>query len=182
MSDIISKQSSTEDDIECEEFYNICQAYRHAKDNGDASNAYNTLKQYIAELLINSAPVVNSEAIARVVYDTWKDEKGVIYRKDRPQIWSLVKDDVLLALEKDAKLFTAPPQPQASRDALEKQGLAIVPMRLTKEMKAIFSEEEWEWKDLLAAAEAITEQQYSALIEHDAPSAPTNLKIRRSEL
>lgn len=38
------------DHIECEEFYNICQAYRHARDNGDVGNAYEDLKQYIANL------------------------------------------------------------------------------------------------------------------------------------
>ena len=133
--------------------------------------------------LISSAPVVNLPI--NVNLDVIRDSREFIPDIDG-NLMALIHGDMgyeETGIKVNMTGWNAEsPQPQSAKDALEKQGLAIVPMRLTKEMKAIFSEEEWEWKDLLAAAEAITEQQYSALIEHDAPSAPTNLKIRRSEL
>ena len=38
---------------------------------------------------------------------------------------------------------------------------AAVPLRMTRAMREIVEEEGWEWKDLLAAAEAITVEQYN---------------------
>lgn len=39
---------------------------------------------------------------------------------------------------------------------------AVVPLRMTIAMRAVIEDEGWEWKDLLAAAEAITPEQYNA--------------------
>lgn len=41
-------------------------------------------------------------------------------------------------------------------------GFALVPLRLTRAMDEAISEEGWQWEDLLAAAQAVTEEQYEA--------------------
>lgn len=48
-----------------------------------------------------------------------------------------------------------------------KSGFAVVPKRLTKAMSDLLSEEGWEWADVLAAAEAITEEEYAKLVSDD---------------
>ena len=54
----------------------------------------------------------------------------------------------------------------AELDALRKeptnipQGFALVPIRTTRAMEEVFDEEGWEWANLLAAAEAITLEEY----------------------
>lgn len=42
-------------------------------------------------------------------------------------------------------------------------GFAVVPKRLTQAMDDVLGMDGWQWEDLLAAAEAITEQEYAAL-------------------
>lgn len=56
----------------------------------------------------------------------------------------------------------APPAPAA---VAVPDGFALVPKRLTRAMERVLTadEEGWQWEDLLAAAEAITEQEYAAL-------------------
>ncbi|MDO9071624.1 MAG: hypothetical protein Q7U73_00010 [Rubrivivax sp.] len=44
---------------------------------------------------------------------------------------------------------------------LAPKGFAIVPLRMTREMEQAIEIEGWQWEDLLAAAEAITEEQYA---------------------
>jgi hypothetical protein len=61
-------------------------------------------------------------------------------------------------------VYTAPQQAIPS-------GYAIVPHRLTKEMDRVLNEEDWQWEDLLAAANAITEQEYQD-ISTTSPTAP----------
>lgn len=58
------------------------------------------------------------------------------------------------------------------RDQASKLGFALVPFKLTKEMDSLLREEEWTWADLLAAAEAITEDEYelSSRAATDSPS------------
>ena len=41
-------------------------------------------------------------------------------------------------------------------------GFTLVPLRLTRAMDEAISEEGWQWEDLLAAARAVTEEQYEA--------------------
>lgn len=40
------------------------------------------------------------------------------------------------------------------------EGMALVPIRMTQEMSDVTNEEGWQWEDVLAAAGAITSQQY----------------------
>jgi hypothetical protein len=62
------------------------------------------------------------------------------------------------------KLYAAPQQAIPS-------GYALVPHRLTKAMDRVLSEDDWQWEDLLAAANAITEEEYQA-ISTASPTAP----------
>ena len=64
-------------------------------------------------------------------------------------------------------LYTAPPPP--AQQAMP-EGMVLVPIRLTSAMMQVIGEEDWEWGDLLAAAEAVTEEEYEIAIDHD-PSA-----------
>jgi hypothetical protein len=50
----------------------------------------------------------------------------------------------------------------ASKPAVP-EGFALVPLILTREMDEVLSDEGWQWEDLLAAAEAITEEQYNQI-------------------
>lgn len=51
-------------------------------------------------------------------------------------------------------------------------GFALVPLRMNAEMEALANQGEWEWADMLAAAEAITPKQYDEIYGNDAPAAP----------
>lgn len=57
---------------------------------------------------------------------------------------------------KDAALAAAPAA------APTPEGYALVPLRLTRAMEDVLNEE-WQWEDLLAAAEAITPEQYDEI-------------------
>jgi len=52
----------------------------------------------------------------------------------------------------------APPSGEVERP---RKGFAMVPLHPTREMNQVMEEEEWQWEDLLAAADAITEEQYN---------------------
>ncbi len=58
-------------------------------------------------------------------------------------------------------------QPQQDADKVDAQaipgGYALIPLRPNSEMKRLMQEENWQWPDLLAAANAITEKQYNEL-------------------
>lgn len=49
------------------------------------------------------------------------------------------------------------------RSAASLLGMALVPMRLTAAMREAMEDEGWQWEDLLTAAEAITEEEFSHL-------------------
>lgn len=61
--------------------------------------------------------------------------------------------------------LAAPVAPQAP------EGFALVPLRLTRAMDAVLSDEGWQWEDLLAAAEAITAEQYNEITAAPVPPA-----------
>lgn len=48
------------------------------------------------------------------------------------------------------------------RDAVP-EGFVMVPLVMTKAMRDVTDEDGWQWEDLLAASESITEDEYSAL-------------------
>ena len=45
--------------------------------------------------------------------------------------------------------------------------IVLVPLRPTRAMEAIFQQEDWQWADVLAAAESVTEEQYLFALEDD---------------
>lgn len=51
---------------------------------------------------------------------------------------------------------SAPPAPQANKTHV------LVPLRMTRAMQDVVSEEDWSWAELLAAAEAVTEEEFTA--------------------
>lgn len=55
-----------------------------------------------------------------------------------------------------ARAIAALASPQVA-PAPEPEGFALVPLRLTREMERIVNEEDWQWSDLLAAAETVDE-------------------------
>jgi hypothetical protein len=52
-------------------------------------------------------------------------------------------------------------EPAGQRTVDVPDGFALVPLAPNSEMVSVMAEEEWKWEDLLAAAEAITEDQYN---------------------
>lgn len=68
-----------------------------------------------------------------------------------------------------AKWGNAAPAPAAQPVP---DGFALVPLRMNAEMEALANQGEWEWADMLAAAEAITPKQYDDIYGNDAPAAP----------
>ena len=69
-------------------------------------------------------------------------------------------------------LQAAPPAPAA---VAVPEGFALVPKRLTRAMEMVLcaDEEGWQWEDLLAAAEAITEEEHAALAAAPAQASPS---------
>jgi hypothetical protein len=59
------------------------------------------------------------------------------------------------------------------------EGFALVPLRMTTAMQQIVTDEDWQWEDLLAAAEAITEDQYNELAA--SPAAPLAAAVPAEE-
>jgi hypothetical protein len=59
-------------------------------------------------------------------------------------------------------LSAAAPALEAPAAPTVPPGFALVPLRLTRAMNEAISEEGWQWEDLLAAAQAVTEEQYEA--------------------
>lgn len=57
------------------------------------------------------------------------------------------------------------------------EGFALVPLRMTTAMQYVTEQEDWTWEDLLASAEAITEEQYG-----DIAAAPDAVCMGRDEL
>jgi len=43
---------------------------------------------------------------------------------------------------------------------LQKNEYVLVPIKMTKAMEEVVCKDEWEWADVLVAAESVTEQQY----------------------
>lgn len=75
--------------------------------------------------------------------------------------------------EKTVPLYTTPPAAQA--EPVIPAGFALVPIRATAAMVEAFSEEGWEWANVLAAAEAVTEGEYEAALEGTPPATQAAL-------
>ena len=75
----------------------------------------------------------------------------------------------------DLSRKTAPVAPVAVPE-----GFALVPLRMTPAMQYVTEQEDWTWEDLLASAEAITEEQYGDIAA--APAAPHGFALVRSPI
>jgi len=56
------------------------------------------------------------------------------------------------------------------------KGFALVPLRMTVAMQQVVTDEEWQWEDLLAVAEAITEDQYNELAQVATLARPLSIQ------
>lgn len=74
--------------------------------------------------------------------------------------------------------------PQPSNAPTIKPGFVQVPLRMTAAMQRLVAEGEWEWADLLAAAEAVTEDEYFAATNSPFPDdwhlaeTPTHYELK----
>jgi len=59
-------------------------------------------------------------------------------------------------------------------------GMVLVPKRMTKAMQEVADTEGWQWEDLLAAAEAITEDEYNEIAT--SPSAQPAMPLTNEDL
>lgn len=50
--------------------------------------------------------------------------------------------------------------------------LVLVPLRPTRAMQDIFQQDDWQWADVLAAAESVAEEQYLFALEDDKQAQP----------
>jgi hypothetical protein len=57
-----------------------------------------------------------------------------------------------------------------AQESMSPKGFALVPLRPTAAMQEVFNEEGWEWADVLAAAEVVTEDQYLYALKDGAES------------
>lgn len=55
------------------------------------------------------------------------------------------------------------------------KGFALVPLRMTRDMEDVVAEEDWQWADLLEAAQSISEQQHVQLT-HEGPTYTRDLE------
>lgn len=67
--------------------------------------------------------------------------------------------------------------PVAPAGDMPDAGWAIVPKRMTQEMRDVTDAEGWTWGDLLAAANAISEEEYDAIAAPVASAEPTDAQI-----
>jgi hypothetical protein len=90
-------------------------------------------------------------------YCRWADAQAAIAARDA-EIERLRKDltDFIALAARHPDGYASAPE------AAQPAGYVLVPLRPNKEMARVLREEDWSWADLLAAAEAITEDQYDS--------------------
>lgn len=72
-------------------------------------------------------------------------------------------------------------KPQAAAEPVIPAGFALVPIRATTAMVEVFAEEGWEWANVLAAAEAVTEGEYEEALEGTPPATQSALTAALSD-
>ena len=60
--------------------------------------------------------------------------------------------------------------------------IVLVPLRPTRAMEAIFQQEDWQWADVLAAAESVTDEQYLFALEDDEQAQPERAPLSDAEI
>jgi hypothetical protein len=61
---------------------------------------------------------------------------------------------------------------QAQPEPSVPKGFALVPLRPTSAMEDVFQQDDWQWADVLAAAESVTEEQYLLALEDGEQAQP----------
>jgi len=80
------------------------------------------------------------------------------------------KDECLIAVKDIPKWVEQNTPPAMQAEPVIPAGFALVPIRATAAMVEAFYEEGWEWANVLAAAEAVTEGEYEAALEGTPPA------------
>jgi len=70
------------------------------------------------------------------------------------------------------KNYSLPPKQQAQPEPSVPKGFALVPLRPTSAMEDVFQQDDWQWADVLAAAESVTEEQYLLALEDGEQAQP----------
>ena len=60
--------------------------------------------------------------------------------------------------------------------------LVLVPLRPTRAMEEVFQQDDWQWSDVLAAAESVTEEQYLFALEDDEQAQPERAPLSDAEI
>jgi hypothetical protein len=118
-----------------------------------------------ALLAAHSADARNGEGVAVELIE--------LLRAIRPEFGAVGSRDVDVRaqqnrIDRAIELLAAPAAPAPTVP----EGYALVPLRMNQAMEDLAQEGEWEWADMLAAAEAITEAQYNEIYGVDAAPAP----------
>jgi hypothetical protein len=58
--------------------------------------------------------------------------------------------------------------------------MVLLPKRMTQAMRDVTDQEDWTWEDLLAAAEAITEDEYAEIAAQPASELLTDEEIEKA--
>ena len=111
---------------------------------------------------------------AQKVLSDWNEWYGTHGKNAQLPPGGIVKAQELLAVAKSL-LASAPPAPQANKTHV------LVPLRMTRAMQDVVSEEDWSWADLLAAAEAVTEDEFAAA-EQTEPIMPQVSVVQQKPL
>lgn len=111
---------------------------------------------------------------AQKVLSDWNEWYGTHGKNAQLPPGGIVKAQELLAVAKSL-LASAPPAPQANKTHV------LVPLRMTRAMQDVVSEGDWSWADLLAAAEAVTEDEF-AVAEQTEPIMPQAAVMQQKPL
>lgn len=99
----------------------------------------------------------------------WNDARAALAAQASQQ--------ALAALTENAEELGLYGEPQQAQGVAA--GMVLVPLRMTQAMRDVAGGEDWQWEDLLAAAEAITEEEYDQLAA--APQAAPALQALTDE-
>ncbi len=104
---------------------------------------------------------------------TWQEQYNptVFKNKGRALRWSLMQAEIdALRDELKDRAYDFEGMVLQRNEAMAAKmvapsGFALVPIRATSAMEEVFTEEGWEWANVLAAAEAVTEVEYEEALE-----------------
>lgn len=105
---------------------------------------------------------LQSQAAPRTLLEQYDLDQSPEYRKG-------YQDGRFKGYEVGHRYATEALQSQAAAHPVTPAGFALVPIRATRAMEDVFAEEGWEWANVLAAAEAVTLEQYEDALSTTPP-------------